>query len=128
MALLASLGTGVVLAYGAHQKQLRQAERRLHAVQVADRLLARWYAGREIVPRNTGGRVVHRQQPWIWRTLVLNQAVLGRIPVETIRVEVYRDRTPGSRGPPVSAERPLAAVELIAPIEPVPSQLNIPRL
>ena len=120
MTLLASLGTGVVLAYGAHQKQLRQAEHRLHAVQVADRLLAGWYSGRELIPRNTGGRVVLKQEAWIWRTAALHRAILGRIPIETIRVEIYRERDP-------EVQRPLASVELIVPLEPVVVESRVPR-
>ena len=68
MTLLASLATGMLLAYGAHQKQLRRAEQRINAVDVADKLLGQWYSSNVAIPRNRHGRVIANQEPWIWKT------------------------------------------------------------
>lgn len=110
MTLLASLATGMLLAYGAHQKQLRRAEQRIDAIDVADKLLARWYSGNETLPRNRRGRVFAEQEPWIWKTQTIEVAAVGSMPVERIRVEIYREWNQQDR-------QPLAVVELFAPIE-----------
>lgn len=110
MTLLASLATGMLLAYGAHQKQLRRAEQRIDAVDVADRLLGQWYASDVVIPRNRHGRIIANQEPWIWRTRTIEAASVGTTPVERIRVEIYRERNQQDR-------QPLAVVELFAPIE-----------
>jgi len=110
LTLLASLATGILLAFGAHQKQLRRAEQRLHAVDVADQLLARWYSGSGMIPRGTSGRVVFKQEPWIWRTQSFQRTALGPTLVEKLRVEIYRERNP-------EIQRPLAYVELFVPME-----------
>ena len=108
MTLLASLATGVLLAFGAHQKQLRRAEQRIDAVQVADQLVGRWYAGKGI-PRNTSGRVLFKQEPWIWNTRTIDRSAVGSLPVEKLRIEIYREMNRQDR-------RASAFVELLAPI------------
>ena len=110
MTLLASLATGVVLAYGAHQKQLRRAELRIDAVHVADQLLAQWYSGEEAVPRNRRGRVFAEGERWIWKTETTEVALIGSLPVERIRVEVHWEWIRHD-------QPPLAVVELIAPLD-----------
>ena len=44
LALLATLLVTILLAFGAHAGQIRQAERRLEAIAVADELLREWSA------------------------------------------------------------------------------------
>lgn len=110
MTLLASLATGMLLAYGAHQKQLRRAEQRINAVDVADKLLGQWYSSNVSIPRNRLGRVIAKQEPWIWKTQTIEVASVGSTPVERIRVEIYREWNQQDR-------QPLAVVELFAPIE-----------
>ena len=109
MTLLASLATGMLLAYGAHQKQLRRAEQRIVAIDVADQLLAQWYSGHETIPRNRQGRVFSEQEPWIWKTRTIEVAAFGSMPLERIRVEIYREWNQQDR-------QPLAVVELFAPV------------
>lgn len=110
MTLLASLATSMLLAYGVHQKQLRRAEQRINAINVADTLIAQWYSGSETIPRNRQGRVISQQEPWIWKTQTIDVAAVGTLPIERIRVEIYREWNQRDG-------RPLAIVELLAPIE-----------
>lgn len=110
MTLLACLATGILLAYGAHQKQLRRAEQKIAAVQVADKLLTEWYSGHTTVPRNRQGRVLMGQENWIWSTQSVDVTAIGSISFERIRVEIYpedyrRDRSPS------------AVVELLTPVD-----------
>jgi hypothetical protein len=111
--LLATLATGMLLAYGAHQKQVRRAEQRIVAADVADNLLGQWYAGIGRIPRNQQGRVFSKQEPWLWRSRTIEVAAVGSIPVERIRVEIYREWERKDR-------QPLVVVELLAPLEESP--------
>jgi type II secretory pathway pseudopilin PulG len=109
MTLLASLASGMLLALGAHQRQLRRAEQQIVAAEVADRLLGQWYAGYETIPRNRQGRVVAEQETWIWRTRTVEVTAVGSILIERVRLEIFRSGNRQDRTPSV-------VVELIAPV------------
>jgi len=118
MTLLASLATGMLLAFGAHQKQLRRAEHRIDAIAIADQLLGQWYSGQQNIPRNRWGRVVANQERWVWTTRTIELATVGAMPVERIRVEIHRERDRQDR-------QPSAVVELFAPLETPPQDSRL---
>lgn len=110
LTLLAALAVGVLLAVGAHRRQLQTAENRLAAADVADQLLASWYSSGTGIPRSSSGRLTDAGRDWHWRTQVVEQGAVEIQPVEVIRLEVRKQSLYGQLSPS------LAAVEVLAPL------------
>lgn len=107
--LLASLGVGTLLACGAHQRQLQRASERMEAVEIADQLLASWYASGQRLPRAATGQIQLVSDRWIWQTRVIRQARVESLPVEVVRLELSRLTSTGAR-------RHVSSVDLLAPV------------
>jgi len=113
LTLLASLGAAVVVAFGAHRRQLHLAQNRLIAAEAADQLLAMWYSADQPIPRDASGFVPVGNESWIWRTRRINRPQrVGPVTAEIVRLEVLPSFT--SDG----SQRPLASVELLVPPPP----------
>lgn len=111
LVLLATLVTSMLLAYSAHHRQALLAIRKQKAIEVADEMLATWYASTEpTVPRNGSGTVLG-SDGLVWRTSVVHQNVVETLPVEVVRLQVLR-----AEGGARAGSSPLAQVDVVVPI------------
>lgn len=108
LALLAALAVGGLLAFGAHQRQLRQSALRLEAATLADRLLTEWYAGSGYVPRPAWG-VFPDAAGWRWHTRPVARGRIDDLEIETVRLEVFAAGN-------AHASQPAVVVDLLAPL------------
>jgi hypothetical protein len=93
LTLLATLAVSVLLTIGAHRRQTQQAEHRLAAADLADRLLAAWYSSSRGVPRNATGPLLDGNT-WFWRTRVVDVGRVEQFPVEVVRLQIFRKPAP----------------------------------
>jgi hypothetical protein len=117
-ALLGTILVSALLTTGRLRRQRWFAERRIEAAEIADRLLAGWWADRDEFPRAASGEVADRPG-WRWRTSVRPSEPADRLNAEIVTLEVFppRPQGPGDRtGPAVRVE-----VVLPRPIEGAPS-------
>lgn len=112
LTLLASLLVGTMLAYGSHIRQVKAAQRRLEAIDIAEQMLVKWYESEEGVPPREEDVIVGTDG-WRWRTTPLLSTEPHPFRVRTIRFEIF---DPSEGVEPV----PLVYVDLLAPEEPEP--------
>ncbi len=120
LVLLASLVSGMVVAYSAHHRQALHASQRQLAIAAADRLLAQWYAtGEPTVPRSGFGEV-DGQPGIVWQTQVIHQNLIETLPVEVVRLQLFSSSTFSKNATEAVGEtrptKPLAQVDVILPI------------
>lgn len=72
IALLSTLLVGVLMSFGGLAKQVTRAAKLSEAVEVADGLLASWYASESGVPLDARGTV----GSFVWRTSVVDEELL----------------------------------------------------
>jgi len=110
LVLFGTLLVGIVGGFAVHKRQVRRAELRHQAIEVADELLAAWHAPKSEMPRFASGFVT-RGTYWAWRTRPVAQGLIDTLRVETIRLEIF-----AVDSGPLSG-RPLASVDLLVPLE-----------
>ena len=101
LVLMSTVLVSSLLAYSAHQHQLRAAEAKLAAVTIADELMTRFVASREGIPRASRGPLAEHPG-WYWQTRTVGVAAPAGIPVQVIRLEVLE--TIPNRDPRVLAQ------------------------
>ena len=106
LTLMASLLVGSLLAFSAHQKQLRLAESKLAAAAAADDLLDRLSGSTEGIPLRGRGNV--RGTTWRWRTRPIGTAAPAGIQLDVIRFEIAESLANGSL-------RVLTTVDVVKP-------------
>ena len=106
LTLLATLATSILLGYAAHRRQIRTAEDRIVAVEIADQLLSGWYASGSRPPMNQQGFVPVADQQWRWRTRLLRPVRDIRLSIDVMRLEIRR---PGE----AAQDLPTLAVEVM---------------
>ena len=92
-ALLAMLLAATAVAYSEHAQQIRQAHRRLEAIEQADILLASWYADPQGIPANDRGEL---DKELIWQTTPLQDNGAESLACEIIRLQLFGTRTTDS--------------------------------
>ena len=115
LVLLATLVAGMVVAYSAHHRQALLAIHRQKAARAADEQLAIWYSSDEPnVPRNGFGPLPG-PSGFVWQTNVVHQNMIESLPVEVVRLQVFRaDDVDASD--PNGTPNPLAQVDVMLPI------------
>lgn len=101
LTLLSTLIVAILATYGGHQRQLRRAAELIEAAEVADRLLAGWYATDAGVPIGRTGRAPGAKRLWRWRTTPVRPRRMGAAEFRVVRLDVY-PATPVS-GPGVAS-------------------------
>lgn len=105
----------MVVAYSSHHRQALLAIRRQNAIQAADELLAEWYSSDEpTVPRNSFG-AMPGSADFVWRTNIVHQNMIETLPVEVVRLQVFRAAELDASHP-TDAAKPLAQVDVMLPI------------
>lgn len=108
LALLGSLAVAMVLSRGWLVEQHQQAGQKLEAVEVADKLLAQWWAGETIqLPIDATGRV-DGYPVWSWQTRVVDNRSLASFEALVVRLSILDDSVVGQ---PVE----LTTVDLVMP-------------
>ena len=88
LTLMATVVAASLLAFSAHQKQIRQARSKIAAVQVADDLLNRMSANRTGIPSSATGTIIDHPS-WTWRTSVTAETIRAEIPLRIIQLEIF---------------------------------------
>ena len=88
LTLMATVVVASLLAFSAHQKQIRQARSKIAAVQVADDLLNRMSANRTGIPSSARGTIIDHPN-WTWRTRVTAETIRAEIPLRIIQLEIF---------------------------------------
>jgi prepilin-type N-terminal cleavage/methylation domain-containing protein len=115
LTLLASLAVGVLLAARVHQRQIRFARERLAVIDLTDLLIESWQAQPSGIPVFASGPFgpVSADAGWRWQTRPVGRRLVFGLPVDVIRLEVFRTQAPGEAagggGPPLR----LCSVELL---------------
>ena len=65
LALMGSLLAALVMSHGRHRKQVRLAEKRIVALEIADRLLTQWTATWEPMRHGQGGSLPTSPTPYL---------------------------------------------------------------
>lgn len=108
LALLGSLAVAMVLSRGRLGEQYGLAEKKREAVQVADAMLARWWAAEpKRVPAGVSGRV-EGHPGWVWETEVVPNKGLTAFDARVVRLRIM-DET--ALGDPVE----LTSVDVVLP-------------
>lgn len=108
LVLMASVLVSSMLAFTAHQRQLRYAEAKLEAVLVADALLESFTSSRDGIPPAASGPVNGRAG-WYWRTQVVGVTAPADISLQVIRLQVLGPVREGS-------SRVLASLDVVRPL------------
>ena len=126
--LSATALVGVLIAYGRAVRQQHVASLRLEAVQVADELLAEWFAQSGSLPtpelnRTSVTGVIKGDDRWIWRFSKLESTAENppyasrRFNVSTYQLEII------AKASGQVPQRTLVTMELVGSIEPIASVL-----
>lgn len=102
--LLATLLVGVLVATGRHLRQIRAADQRRQAIEIADGLLAQWLRDPQRIHVPASGK---SRDGFIWRTRELPSTQVLSLGLRIVRVEIMDEKDQGTEG-----QRPLAAVEI----------------
>lgn len=89
--LMATVLATSLLAFSAHQKQIRQARVKLTALQVADEMLNRMSSSREGIPVSGAGPIPEHPN-WSWQTSVVGQTIQFKIPLQIIQLSIYENQ------------------------------------
>ena len=106
LTLLATLLVGTILAYGSHIDQVKAAQQRLQATQIAERLLVAWYETEAGVPPRDEN-VIEGTEGLRWRTMPLDVDDSNLFQARVIRFEIF-DPSDGVK------PEPLVYVDLLA--------------
>lgn len=109
LALLGTLLVALVQARGDHLRQWTLAQRKLEAVDAAERLLEAWWADPATLPRSGSGTL---DGGWRWRTQVREAPALEH---EALHAELVRLEVLEAEGPKV-----LVTIDLFVPRPPEP--------
>ncbi len=104
--LLSTLLVTMLVAFSRHRRQMERASLRLEAIEIADELLASWYARVGGVPYEEAGRC-GPQNEFTWRTHLVPSSQANSIQMDVIRLEIKESAA--------VQEPSLAAVELALP-------------
>jgi type II secretory pathway pseudopilin PulG len=127
--LLSTLLASLLLSHGRHVRQVQLAQRKLVAIEAADRLLADWFAAPDGIPISATGKVAWDSVPrqnrslgtesqatakgpvslW-WETFVSDTRHVETLGVQTVRV-LIREGEPGDE-----AAQPLLDLSLLTPV------------
>ncbi len=89
LTLMATVVVASLLAFSAHQKQIRQARSKIAALQISDDLLNRMSASRSGIPPFATGTIPEHPN-WTWRTRVTAETTLAQIPVLIIQLQIIQ--------------------------------------
>ncbi|MBX2851679.1 MAG: hypothetical protein KTR15_08045 [Phycisphaeraceae bacterium] len=108
LTLLGSLAVAMVLSRGRLRDQHDLAEKKLEAVQVADALLAQWWAGDpRYVPAGLSGRI-EKHPGWVWETQATISRELIPFDAQIIRLRILDE---SMLGDPIE----LTSVDVVMP-------------
>ena len=110
LTLMATIVVAAILAFSAHQKQIRQARSKIAALQIADNLLSRMSASRAGIPPFASGTIPEHPN-WTWRTRVTKETTLAQIPLRIIQLQIIEQQAD-------SQPNLLASTRLVKVIEP----------
>ena len=88
LALLATLLVSILMAFSAHAGQIRAAQDRLQAIEIADALLTRWTASDGIPAVGREDAVPGSEALW-WRIVVSPSVAPSATGLHTVRLEVF---------------------------------------
>lgn len=108
LALLGSLAVAMVLSRGRLRDQYDLAEKKMQAVQVADAMLAQWWAGDlKHVPAGLSGHI-EGYPGWGWETQPITSRELMSFGAHVVRLRIFDESTLGD---PVE----LTSVDVVVP-------------
>ncbi len=110
LALIASVLVGLLVTRGSAAEQHSKAERRLLAIEAADRLLESWWQSPDNLPINETGDTEHKH-PFQWRTSLESNPEAQRLNARVLRLEVT-DPLPHTDNPII-----LVSLEILIPNE-----------
>ena len=102
LVLLAGLMVGMITAYGAHLRQMKLANERLAAIEVADQLLAQWYRGSEVRMPRVGQGMLPGAPSYVWQTRPINRSYVETLPVEIVRLKIFSAQAIAKNVPPLA--------------------------
>jgi prepilin-type N-terminal cleavage/methylation domain-containing protein len=103
-ALAGSLLGGLLVAQAAHLRQCHQAQRQRTAIDLLDRMLERWTAGRNGIPAN-GEHPVPESAEWVCRVTRSDRPDAQVLQAQVARIELWEaDPTKRGRGSAASVE------------------------
>ncbi len=95
LSLMASVVVASLLAFSGHRKQIRQANAKLAAVEIADELITRLSATRDGIPASGRGQIAGHPN-WYWQTRVTDEVIRAQIPLRIIKLRII-EREPNSK-------------------------------
>ena len=105
LALMASLLSTMVVAYSAHLRQHRNAQRKVLAVELLDRKLEEWRRTSQPIPVPAEGDFLDKPE-FHWRSELVPNSTLHQFFGEVVRIEVREKQAP---------QRTLCSLELPRP-------------
>ena len=110
LALLGSLAVAMVLSRGRLVEQHQRAEQKMQAIDIADQLLAQWWASEpKAIPVNTSGPV-EGHQDWVWETASYQQRALQPFDAHIVRLRIV---DASALGEPVE----LTSIDVVVPLD-----------
>ncbi|MGB0759794.1 MAG: type II secretion system protein [Rubripirellula sp.] len=109
LSLMATVIVSSLLAFSKHQKQIRLAQAKIAAVQIADDLLNRMSASRTGIPAAASGSIPDHPN-WFWRTRVTAETLRSPIPMQIINLQIIEGKT-GSKPTLLSSTSVVKAFE-----------------
>jgi len=94
LALLALLGTALLMTRARLIHQRAEAESRLRAVAAADELLSAWHQGADSIPRQSAGTCF--EPSFTWTTKPIASSAAASLHAEVIRLEILKDSRPAT--------------------------------
>jgi len=88
LTLLATLLVGTILTYGSHIRQVKTAQKRLEATDIAERMLVEWYESEGGLPPRDE-EVIEGTDGLRWRTAPLGTSEPNPFQVRVVRFEIY---------------------------------------
>jgi type II secretion system protein I len=92
LTLMATVVVASLLAFSAHQKQIRKARSKMAAIQITDNLLNRMSANRTGIPPSATG-IIAEHPNWFWRTSVTAETSQSQIPLRIIQLQIFERQT-----------------------------------
>ena len=115
MALMATLLTTILVAFGSNLRQIRRAQQRLAAIRQADRLLGEWFQQPNLVSVGDSGDIPDNDQ-MVWRTREISTAT--GLDLRVVRLEIFNRKSK-------TTDKPLAAVDFVLPAPETPAKTNV---
>ena len=109
LSLMATVIVSSLLAFSKHQKQIRLAQAKIAAVQIADDLLNRMSASRTGIPAAASGSIPDHPN-WSWRTRVTTETLRSPVPMQIINLQIIEGKT-GSKPTLLSSTSVVKAFE-----------------